>query len=325
MDLYTHTRQNIPVGWEDLFSIADSEIKQISDILEEEKFKRIRVVPDQENIFRVFHMCKPENLSVVILGQDPYHQILTNGKPRALGFSFSVAQSDDIPMSLKNIYTEIQNCYPNVQIPSHGDISHWVTQGVFLLNICLTCRANEANSHGKYKLWLPFIDRFIKYMSNINKNLIFVLWGGEAQKMESDIEKHFTNILKGPHPSGLSAYRGFFGCNHFKTINSKLKDQSRPQIEWLPRKPSLLEAQVMLLTVTVNPEELNQLTPYYQEHFMKDSLNFKTLEDYTIYVICYTVHQSKQDSSSLTDFLTHVYKKLFENDKLNFYHIVTSM
>jgi uracil-DNA glycosylase len=325
MDLYTHTRQNIPVGWEELFVISDPEIKQISDILEEEKAKRIRVVPDQENIFRVFHMCKPENLNVVILGQDPYHQILSNGKARALGFSFSVGESDEVPISLKNIYKEIQNSYSNVEIPKHGDISHWVTQGVFLLNICLTCRANEANSHGKYKLWMPFIDRFIKFMSNVNKNLIFVLWGGEAQKMESVIEKHFTNILKAPHPSGLSASRGFFGCNHFRMINDKLESQSKPQIEWLSSKPSLLEAQVMLLSATISSDEMNQLTPYYRDHFVHNSLKFKTLEDYTVYVICYTVHQQKNDSSSLTDFLSQVYKKLTDNDKMNFYHLVTTI
>jgi uracil-DNA glycosylase len=275
MDLYTYTYQNVPAGWEDLFKSARAEIEQISSILEEEK-KTYRIVPDQENIFRVFYMCKPQDLTVVITGADPYFQILPNGKPRALGYSFSVSEEDKIPSSLQNIYKEIKSCYPNSVIPTHGDISHWVPQGVFLLNASLTCRVNEPGSHvNKYKLWTPFINKFVKFMATVNKNLIWVLWGKDSQKFEELIDKSFNNILNSAHPSGLSAMRGFFGCNHFKIINEKLISMNRTPIVWLPQLCSNKEKVDGVISV-LNEDDVNHLLNFYEkDNYMKmDSKHF---------------------------------------------------
>jgi uracil-DNA glycosylase len=265
MDLFTHTYENIPEGWNDFFQYAKEEVKHISDILEKER-EAIRIVPEQENILKIFHLCKPENVSVIIVGQDPYPQILSNGTARAQGLSFSVSRTDSIPSSLQNIYKEIKNCYPDTEIPTHGDISHWVPQGVFLLNTCLTCQAGIPNSHcGKFRLWCPFINKFIKYMAQINKNLIWVLWGNEAQKTEDMIGKAYTNILKSVHPSGLSASRGFFGCNHFKIINDILKNLNKPIIKWLPQVCKN-KNEVQNIINMLNSSDLEQLETYYTPH-----------------------------------------------------------
>jgi len=280
MDLYTYTYQNVPEGWEDLFKSARAEIQQISDILEDEK-KTYRIVPDQENIFRVFYMCKPQDLTVVITGADPYFQMRPEGMPRALGYSFSVAKDDKIPSSLQNIYKEIKSCYPDSIIPKHGDISHWVPQGVFLLNASLTCRLGEPGSHvNKYKLWTPFINKFVKFMATINKNLIWVLWGKDSQKFEELIDKSFNNILNSAHPSGLSAMRGFFGCNHFKIINEKLIGMNRPPVVWLPQECGNKEKVDSILSV-LKENDLNTLIGFYdKENYMKMDSKYFSISTY---------------------------------------------
>jgi uracil-DNA glycosylase len=236
LNLYDFTKKYKPEGWEDFIKDADDELLNISEILEKEKEKGYRIVPDMENIFKVFYLLKPENVKVIIWGQDPYHQILYNGKARAQGLSFSVTKEDEVPVSLVNIYKEIINCYPETpveKLPKHGDLTPWVNQGVLLLNSCLTCRAAEANSHGKYNLWHPIISKMLNFISKYNKDVIHVLWGKESQKLEKMISKNYKIMLMGPHPSGLSAYRGFFGCGHFKTINELLIKQGKEQIIWI--------------------------------------------------------------------------------------------
>lgn len=280
MDLYTYIYQNIPSGWEELFKSAQLEIQNISEILEEEK-KVYRIVPDQENIFRVFYMCKPQDLTVVITGQDPYFQILPNGKPRALGLSFSVSKEDTTPSSLHNIYKEIKNNYPDSVIPQHGDISHWVPQGVFLLNASLTCRAGEPGSHvNKYKLWTPFINKFVKFMATVNKNLIWVLWGKDSQKFEELIDKSFNNIMVSAHPSGLSAMRGFFGCNHFKLINEKLISLNRKPIIWLEQKCSYIR-EVEIILDTITDKDLTYLCDFYTKfNYMDMDIKYFSISNY---------------------------------------------
>lgn len=225
-----------PSGWEELFNDAYEEISNISEILEREKAGGYRIVPDIENIFKVFYLVNPKDVKVIIWGQDPYHQILHTGKSRAQGLSFSVDKSDDVPGSLLNIYKEIINNYPTTpesRLPKNGDLTHWVYQGVFLLNSCLTTRADIPNAHSKYILWHPFIDKMLRFLSKFNKNIIHILWGKEAQKLEKLISATSKSMLIGPHPSGLSAYRGFIGCGHFKTINDMLKAQGKTEIIWM--------------------------------------------------------------------------------------------
>jgi len=236
LTLEQYVTKYTPEGWEALFKDAKEEIRNISGIIQADIDKGIRVVPDMENIFRVFHLVKPSDVKVIIWGQDPYHQILYNGKPRAQGLSLSVSAEDDIPGSLLNIYKEIVNCYPEItkeNFPKSGDLSNWVSQGVLLLNSCLTCKAGEPGSHSKYIFWHPFINKLLTFLAKYNKDIIHVLWGKEAQKLEKMISVNFKIMLIGPHPSGLSAYRGFMGCGHFKKINDLLETQKRPQIKWM--------------------------------------------------------------------------------------------
>jgi uracil-DNA glycosylase len=323
MDLYTSVFSNLPKGWEELFISSEPELKQISDILEAEKSKGKRIVPNQENIFRIFYMSPPEKISVVIFGMDPYPQILPNGEPRAQGFSFSVLKTDEIPSSLNNIYKEIINNYPDSIKPTHGDISHWVDQGVFLLNVCLTCEAYKPDSHAKYKLWMPFMDRFLKFMSNINKNLIFVLWGGQAQKLEPSIEKMYKNILKAVHPSGLSANRGFFGCNHFKMINDLLTNMNRPTIQWLEQQKSVEELRIKVIARLANENELKVLGEYYSESFEQNKIKKFNLHEYVIYVISLTIYNQKyKDKETYEEFLNRVQKEMENVSNPNFYEIL---
>jgi uracil-DNA glycosylase len=313
MDLYTYIHNNIPKGWEELFRVAEPEIQQISDLLEKEKSKGYRLVPNQENIFRVFELCKPEDIKVIIVGQDCYHQLLTNGSPRALGFSFSVSRDDVIPSSLHNIYKEIKNCYPSSIIPNHGDLMDWVNQGVFLLNMSLTCRVNEPNSHSKYNLWLPFIDRFLKYLSSINKDAIFVLWGKEAQKLETPIEKGFRHILKGVHPSGLSANRGFFGCNHFKLINDILISKNKKPIQWLEQELTLQELYMKYFIQNVSKTVIESLVPHYQSYYNESSKNV-SIEEFCIEMLLKGVHQQKASDISYEEYLKQVKDKFIKED-----------
>jgi uracil-DNA glycosylase len=236
--IYDMVTTFVPQGWEALFKDANEELYNISNLIEEEISKGYRIVPDKENIMRVFYEMDPRNVSVCIIGMDPYPSLQKNGsgKPIAQGLSFSVEKTDEVPPSLSNIYKEIYAEYPETpleRIPKHGDLMNWVNQGVMLLNVCLTCRLGASNSHAKYKLWHPFLDKFFRFMANINKELIFVMWGNDAQKMQFHISKFFKNMLMGGHPSPLAAYRGFFGCGHFKQINDMLEVQKRRQIVWM--------------------------------------------------------------------------------------------
>lgn len=320
MDLYTYTKQNIPEGWEELFTIASPEIKQISDLLEKEKSKGFRITPEMENIFRIFYICKPENIKTIIIGQDPYPQVLSNGKLRALGYSFSVAKNDDIPSSLRNIYKEIKNCYPESIIPEHGDVSNWVSQGVFLLNSCLTCRVGEPGSHTKYKLWMPFIDRFLKFLSNVNKDAIFVLWGNDAQKLDSMIEKGFRNILKAVHPSGLSANRGFFGCNHFKIINDILKTQNRKPIQWLECEKSLRELYIEYFSNAIEETEMQSLSNYYSSYYENVKNETKlNLKEYCVSMITQSIYNNSNKEIEYEIYLKNLKEKFESENKLNFY------
>ena len=301
MDLYTYIYNNVPVGWEELFKSSQAEIQQISDILEEEK-KTYQIVPEQENIFRVFNMCKPQDLTVVITGADPYFQMRPNGKPRALGFSFSVDKDDTIPSSLHNIYKEIKNNYPNSEIPKHGDISHWVPQGVFLLNASLTCRLGEPGSHvNKYKLWTPFINKFVKFMATINKNLIWVLWGKDSQKFEELIDKSFNNIYMSAHPSGLSATRGFFGCQHFKKINEQLLSLGRTPIIWL-EQISPYKDKIDTILSMISDNELTSLIDFYKENnYMKMENKYFTIQSY---IENLSAHNNQDINKVFIDFTT---------------------
>lgn len=183
------------------------------------------VYPDKYDIFNALHYTPFENVKVVILGQDPYH-----GPNQAHGLSFSVKPGVPQPPSLKNIFKELQSDLGH-DIPNHGYLVDWAKQGVLLLNNVLTVRAGQAHSH-KGMGWEMFTDHVIQTLNQKPTPVIYVLWGAAAQKKQAliDTSKHY--ILKSPHPSPLSAHRGFFGSKPFSKTNQILKELGLGEINW---------------------------------------------------------------------------------------------
>lgn len=190
-----------------------------------EEKKKHTVYPPGSQIFSAFNTTPFHAVKVVILGQDPYH-----GPGQAHGLCFSVPKGIPAPPSLQNIFKEIQNDL-GVPIPNHGNLEKWAKQGVLLLNATLTVRANQAGSH-QNKGWETFTDAAFKALSDHHKGLVFILWGNYAQAKIKIIDgnKHF--ILTAPHPSPLSANRGFFGCKHFSKTNRLLASIGKEPIDW---------------------------------------------------------------------------------------------
>jgi len=183
--------------------------------------------PPKELIFAAFEQFDFQDTKVVIIGQDPYH-----GMGEANGLCFSVNDGNAIPPSLKNIYTEINNEYDRILFPTSGNLEHWAKQGVLLLNAGLTVRKDEANSH-KHIKWNVFTDAVIHLINEQSENIVFLLWGGFAQKKGKLINRTKHLVLESGHPSPLSANRGFwFGNQHFKMTNDYLKVQGKSEIYW---------------------------------------------------------------------------------------------
>lgn len=183
------------------------------------------VYPPADDIFNALHLTPLSDVKVLILGQDPYHN-----EHQAHGLCFSVRPDQDIPPSLVNIYTELQSdlgCY----IPNNGYLVKWANEGVLLLNTVLTVRAHQAGSH-QSKGWEHFTDAIIKAVNEQDRPIVYMLWGKPAQSKRSMLNNPKHLVLTAPHPSPLSAYRGFFGCKHFSKANDFLvKNGSRP-IDW---------------------------------------------------------------------------------------------
>lgn len=181
--------------------------------------------PPGSMIFNAFNTTPFDKVKVVILGQDPYH-----GPGQAHGLCFSVQDGVDFPPSLRNIFQEI-NQETGAPVPGTGNLTRWAQQGVFLLNTCLTVRAHQAFSHSGHG-WETFTDAVIKRLSDEREGLVFLLWGAPAGKKASLIDAGKHLILRSAHPSPLSAYRGFFGCGHFKMCNEYLIQHGKEPIEW---------------------------------------------------------------------------------------------
>ncbi|MDD7306350.1 MAG: uracil-DNA glycosylase [Peptoniphilaceae bacterium] len=189
------------------------------------EYQNYEIYPDMYDIFNALKAVSYEDVRVLILGQDPYH-----GKGQAHGFSFSVRKGVAIPPSLINIYKELHddlNCY----IPNHGNLEKWAKQGVLLLNSTLTVRANRANSH-KDIGWTILTDRIIENLNQRKRPIVFILWGSYAQSKSSFITNKNHLVIKSPHPSPLSAYRGFFGSKPFSKTNDFLISNNMKAIDW---------------------------------------------------------------------------------------------
>jgi len=190
-----------------------------------EEYKNKEIFPPAKLIFNAFNLTPVNNVKVVIIGQDPYH-----GAGQAHGLSFSVPNGVKIPPSLMNIYKELQSDM-HKEIPEHGLLENWASQGVLLLNSVLTVESGKANSH-KNIGWEKFTESVINLISRKKNNLVFLLWGSYAHKKEEFIHSNNHLILKSVHPSPLSAYNGFFGCKHFSQTNKFLKNNNIQEILW---------------------------------------------------------------------------------------------
>jgi len=188
------------------------------------KAQDISIFPPSSSIFRALELVNFFEAKVLILGQDPYH-----GLGQANGLSFSVNKEINIPPSLKNIFLELKNDL-NIPISGHGDLTLWAEQKILLLNSVLTVEQGVPNSHQEIG-WEKLTNNIISQLSK-RGNMIFVLWGKSAQKKFNLIDKKQNNILIAPHPSPLSAYRGFFGCKHFSRINQMLRENGSSEIDW---------------------------------------------------------------------------------------------
>ncbi len=197
---------------------------QLKAFLLEEK-KRHRVFPPGSKIFSAFNHTPFHSVKVVLLGQDPYH-----GPGQAHGLCFSVNKGIPKPPSLVNMFKEL-HADLGLPVPTHGNLEGWARQGVLLLNATLTVRARQAGSHQK-KGWEQFTDAAIKALSEGRSGLVFLLWGSYAQAKEAIINTTKHHILKAPHPSPLSASRGFFGCKHFSATNALLREEGLEEINW---------------------------------------------------------------------------------------------
>lgn len=190
-----------------------------------EEYKMNTIYPDMYSIFNALHYTDYNDVKAVILGQDPYH-----GPNQAHGLSFSVRKGIPAPPSLVNIYKEMKDDL-GLPIPTHGCLEKWAKEGVLLLNTVLTVRRGEANSH-RDKGWEQFTDYIIKLLNEREKPMVFILWGTPAIRKESMIDQTKHYIIKSPHPSPLSAYRGFFGSKPFSRTNRFLEDQGIDPIDW---------------------------------------------------------------------------------------------
>lgn len=184
------------------------------------------VFPPASEVFYAFKLTEFADVRVVILGQDPYHNI-----GQAHGLAFSVRQGVQIPPSLMNIYKELADDVQGFCVPEHGCLNDWAKQGVLLLNTVLTVRAHQAHSHANFG-WETFTDKVIEQINAHRQGVVFMLWGSHAQKKGAIINRTKHLVLTAPHPSPLSAYRGFFGCKHFSQANAYLQQQGLTQIDW---------------------------------------------------------------------------------------------
>jgi len=183
------------------------------------------IYPPAKLIFNAFNFCPFNSTKVVIVGQDPYHE-----PHQAHGLCFSVDDSISIPPSLVNIYKEIRNDL-GIEIPASGNLERWARQGVLLLNATLTVQAHRAGSHQR-KGWEIFTDTVIELLAKERENIVFLLWGAYAQKKGENIDANRHLVLKSPHPSPLSAHRGFFGNQHFSRTNEYLITHGKTPINW---------------------------------------------------------------------------------------------
>lgn len=214
--------------WEQLIATEKSKpyFKDLLSRIEAARAAGVVIYPPEQEVFTAFDLTPFDKLRVVVLGQDPYH-----GANQAHGLAFSVNPGIPFPPSLQNIFKELEVDIPGFQVPFHGDLRPWARQGVFLLNTVLTVEKGRAHAHADWG-WEEFSDEVIAQLNEKRDNLVFLLWGAHAQKKGRFIDKNKHLVLTSPHPSPLSAYRGFFGSAHFSKTNQYLSQHGYEPIDW---------------------------------------------------------------------------------------------
>ena len=207
--------------------LSQAYMQQTLEYVTNKRAEGTAVYPPESQVFSAFDATSLSDIKVVILGQDPYH-----GEGQAHGLCFSVLpEVKKLPPSLKNIYKELVTDINGFITPEHGYLQNWADQGVFLLNTVLTVEQGQAHSH-KHLGWEQFTDNVITHINEHCQGVVFILWGAHAQKKGKSIDRQRHHVLSGPHPSPLSAHRGFFGCQHFSKTNELLIAQGAQPINW---------------------------------------------------------------------------------------------
>ena len=217
----------IEQSWKDALKdeFEKNYFKKLTDFVRGEYLSGKTIYPEPKNIFNAFDLCPLSNVKVVIIGQDPYHDV-----GQAQGLCFSVPDGVAIPPSLQNIYKEL-NRDLGIPIPASGNLQRWAEQGVLLLNATLTVEAHRAGSH-QNKGWEELTDAAITALNARREHLVFMLWGAYAKRKGQVIDTRKHLVLTAAHPSPLSAYQGFFGCGHFSKANEYLTRHGLQPIEW---------------------------------------------------------------------------------------------
>jgi uracil-DNA glycosylase len=224
--MHTSYDETVHPQWKEFLTDVMSTVsaQELAAFISRER-EEFAVFPPDDQVFAALSYFSPTDTSVVILGQDPYHE-----HGQAHGLSFSVQPNIPIPPSLRNIFAERENDI-GLQPPTHGTLSAWAQQGVLLLNTSLTVREGNAGSHAK-KGWETITDHIISTVNNNTERCVFILWGAHAQAKKKLITQGHHAILETPHPSPLSAYRGFFGSAPFSRTNALLQEAGRAPIDW---------------------------------------------------------------------------------------------
>lgn len=223
----THATIKIEPSWKHALASEFEKpyFKELADFVKKE-YQRTTVYPPPKEIFAAFDHCPLDNVKVVIIGQDPYHN-----PGQANGLCFSVHDDVPVPPSLQNIFKEIHSDL-GLPVPTTGNLQSWADQGVLLLNATLTVRAHQAGSHQNHG-WETFTNAVIQYLSDHKTGIVFLLWGNYAKQKGSMIDPSTHHILTAAHPSPFSAYSGFFGCKHFSKTNALLVQEGKTPINWV--------------------------------------------------------------------------------------------
>ena len=224
--MHTSYDETVHPQWKELLTdvLSSDSAQELTTFISRER-EQFAVYPPDDQVFAALSYFSPTETSVVILGQDPYHE-----HGQAHGLSFSVQPNIAIPPSLRNIFAERENDI-GLQPPTHGMLTPWAQQGVLLLNTSLTVREGIAGSHAK-KGWEAITDQIIRTVNDNTERCVFILWGAHAQAKKKLITQGHHAVLEAPHPSPLSAYRGFFGSSPFSRTNALLQEAGRAPIDW---------------------------------------------------------------------------------------------